>query len=97
MVQEVLAAKEWSTNSKETIGFYRSTKGAITHLVIKRTRTDWQAVKIIADERFSEKDLWSLTRLHERMPKGKKLQLTALTPTRVSIAGVECHPWEAIV
>jgi hypothetical protein len=97
LVQEVMANREWSSNIKEEIGFFRSSKGAMTHLVIQHSRAEWTAVKIIAHEKFSEKDLFSLTRLHERLPPKLKLNLIALTSTRAKFANVECYPWESVV
>jgi predicted AAA+ superfamily ATPase len=97
LVQETLANHEWAGNIKETTGYFRSSKGALTHLVVQHSRNEWTAVKIIASEKFSEKDLWSLTRLNERLPHTLKLNLVALTSTRVKMAGVECYPWESIV
>lgn len=97
LVQEVMARKEWATNVKETIGFYRSTKGTLAHLVVKHSRTEWQAIKIIPNERFSEKDTWSLSRLKENLPKSVTLTLTALASAQVKFKDVECVPWEAVV
>lgn len=97
LVQETLANKEWSENIRETIGYYRSAKGAMTHLIIKHSRTRWDAVKIIANEKFSAKDLWSLTRLREKLPAEVTLSLLALTSTSADLEGVKCKPWESIV
>lgn len=66
-------------------------------LIVQHGRNEWTAVKILANEKFSEKDLWSLTRLHERLPKSLKLNLIALTSTRATLGGVQCFPWESVV
>jgi len=97
LVQEILANHEWASNIKESLSFFRSSKGTLTHLIVQHSRNEWTAVKILANEKFSEKDLWSLMRLHERLPKSLKLNLIALTATRATVGKVECLPWESLV
>jgi uncharacterized protein len=97
IVQEAFAAQEWRENIKESIGYYRSSKGAMTHLVLKSSASLWTAIKIIPHEKLSKIDLLSLHALKKKVPTSTQIKLIALSATTANIDGIDCLPWESIV
>jgi predicted AAA+ superfamily ATPase len=97
LIQETLARMEWSENIKESIGYYRSAKGALTHLVVQKSKDSWDAFKILPKEGFNERDFFSLNSFKEKIPSPVNITLTALCSMFHKVDGVNCVPWEALI
>lgn len=96
VLQEILAARQWRTDLRETISHYRTTRGSHVQFVLE-SGNEVTAVKIIAKESVSELDVKVLSAFGKKT-RGKKVKLLALGPLAMPLADGEVTmvPWEAV-
>ena len=104
LIIERLSQGQYSKGAVPNLKYYRSQKGAVTHLVEETDKTI-NAIMIIGEDRIDFEKLKRMTAFKVKAIKNlaesgilKSVHLYALTALQepVTVHGVKVHPWEAI-